>query len=125
MPHGYVGGGGRVDRGDWSYDDIILAAVLGSWIGAQDTLWRQPLRAGLVTGTIVLGVYCVHTVVFGSRRMRWVFALPTALAISLAWLELVRPPLGRGTAWQLLAIIAVWLASLGLRALGAVLRHLP
>lgn len=68
-------------------------------------------------------LYCVPTMILGDRRMRWVFALPTALAAGLVWMEMLFPVLGRAVAWQLVAIVAVWLASIGIRALGAVIRR--
>ena len=108
----------------WSFDDIVLAAVLGSWLGAQADIWTHPLRGAGLTATAVLLVYCAHAMVLGDRRTRWVFALPTVLVGCLVWLETLGPVAGAHAGWQMIAILAVWLCSVGLRALGSTLRRL-
>lgn len=113
-----------MEREFGSYDDIVLAALLGSWLGAQSSLWRAPLQGALVTITVVVLLYCLRTLILDEPRMRWVFALPTALVGVLVWRETAGPLLGPLGAWQLVAIGGVWVASMGIRALGQRLRRL-
>jgi len=110
-----------VRQQDWAIDDIILGSLLGAWLGGRAQLWLDPLNGALVAATVVVLAYCGRSVLAGSRRLRLVFALPAGLACCLIWMESLGGLLDWGSLVRIVAILAVWVASLGMRALGDLL----
>lgn len=109
---------------EWALDDIVLGAMLGAWLGGRAPSWQSPVAGGIVTATVVLLAYCLHTLLTGDPRLRFGFALPAGLSAALLVMEVRGGLLDVVGAWQLAAIFAVWLGALGLRVLAAGLRRM-
>ncbi len=102
---------------DWALDDIVLGAMLGAWLGGRAAFWPSPVSGGMVTATVVLLAYCLHTLLAGDPPARIQFALPSGLSVALLVLEVRAGLLAEAELWQLGAIFSVWLGALALRLL--------
>ena len=74
-------------REAWAFDDIVLGALLGAWLGTARELWAVPLTGFMVASSVVAVVFFGRQVVMGHGRARRLAILPAVFAAALIALE--------------------------------------